>query len=192
MDNFDFKKYLAEGILLKEGNFYIELEDDIKDFVASIEDDNYQRSKDNDPDYEEVKPTVKFFKDLYPQYDRVPDEMIEPFLKEGEGKIEEEKHGVIPNLDRYIELTDPSIDLTDEEFSELESIEDQAKQNGTLGNLERAAKISHFGRQNFQANDPLDRRQKDIKSKTNRITKGGMLNKNSATGLKNMIKLDRS
>jgi len=91
MENFDLKKYLSEGILLKEGNNVTELEDDIKDFVRSIKDDNYQRSKDNDPDYEEVKPSVEFFKNLHkPKYDEVPDEMIEPFLNEGEGNLEEE------------------------------------------------------------------------------------------------------
>lgn len=91
MNNFDLKKYLAEGILLKEGNFLIGLEDDIKAFVKSIKDDNYQRSKDNDPDYEEVKPTLDFFRSTYPEYNEVPDEMIEPFLKTSniEGGIDE-------------------------------------------------------------------------------------------------------
>ena len=109
-----------------------------------------------------------------------------------EGILLKEKQGIIPNLDRYIELTDPSAELDDNEYDELESIESQAEQDGTLKDLERAAKIKHFGRTDSQSSDHLAWRQDLINRSPNRITKGGMLNKNSATGLKNMIKLDRS
>ena len=109
-----------------------------------------------------------------------------------EGILLKEKHGVIPNLERYIELTDPSAELDDAEYSELKSIKSQAEQDGTLEDLERAAQIKHFGRTDGQYSDNLASRQDQIKRSPNRITKGGMLNKNSAVGLKNTIKLDRS
>jgi hypothetical protein len=44
------------------------LQQDIEDFRDSVETDNYQRSKDNDPDYEVAEPSVEFFLDLYPKY----------------------------------------------------------------------------------------------------------------------------
>ncbi len=62
--------------ILKENN----LRQDIEDFIDSVESDNYQRSKDNDPDYEEVRPTVEFFLDLHPEYIDREDE-IRQFLK---------------------------------------------------------------------------------------------------------------
>lgn len=82
MDNFDLKKFLVESKmtrnsrLLAEGN----LQQDIEDFIDSVESDNYQRSKDNDPDFEQVEPTVEFFLDLHPEYEGREDE-IRQFLK---------------------------------------------------------------------------------------------------------------
>ena len=76
MDNFDFKKYLSENKLTENT-----LKNDIKDFLDSIDIDNYQRSKDNDPDYEEVEPTMEFFLDMYPEYEGREDEIM-PFLNE--------------------------------------------------------------------------------------------------------------
>lgn len=63
MDNFDFKKYLAENKLIENT-----LKNDIKDFLDSIDIDNYQRSKDNDPDFENVDFDMEFFLDMYPEY----------------------------------------------------------------------------------------------------------------------------
>jgi hypothetical protein len=83
MDNFDLKKFLTESKmtrnsrLLAEGN----LQQDVMDFLDSIESDNYQRSKDNDPDYEEVKPSIEFFLDLHPEYEGREEEIM-PFLNE--------------------------------------------------------------------------------------------------------------
>jgi hypothetical protein len=83
MDNFDLKKFLIESKitrnsrLLAEGN----LQQDVMDFLDSIESDNYQRSKDNDPDYEEIKPSIEFFLDLHPEYEGREDEIM-PFLNE--------------------------------------------------------------------------------------------------------------
>ena len=109
-----------------------------------------------------------------------------------EGILLKEKQGILPNLEKYIELTDPSAELDDTDYAELESIESQAEQDGTLEDLKRAAQIKHFGRTDGQYSDNLASRQDQIKRSPNRITKGGMLNKNSAVGLKNTIKLDRS
>jgi hypothetical protein len=63
MENFDFKKYLAESKLTENT-----LSKDIEDFKNSIEIDNYQRSKDNDPDFENVDFDMEFFLDMYPEY----------------------------------------------------------------------------------------------------------------------------
>jgi hypothetical protein len=63
MDNFDFKKYLSENKLTENT-----LKNDIKDFLDSIDIDNYQRSKDNDPDFENVDFDMEFFLDMYPEY----------------------------------------------------------------------------------------------------------------------------
>jgi hypothetical protein len=68
-NNFDFKKYLAEGTLLKEDN----LKTDLRDFIDSVEIDNYQRS--DDEDYEEVEPTIEFFLDMYPEYENREEEI---------------------------------------------------------------------------------------------------------------------
>jgi iron uptake system EfeUOB component EfeO/EfeM len=82
MSDFNLQKFLIENKmtrnsrLLKENN----LRQDIEDFIDSIESDNYQRSKDNDPDYEEVEPTMEFFLDMYPEYEGREDE-IKQFLK---------------------------------------------------------------------------------------------------------------
>jgi len=62
--------------LLSENN----LRQDIEDFIDNIESDNYQRSRDNDPDYGKVEPTVEFFLDLHPEYRDREDE-IRQFLK---------------------------------------------------------------------------------------------------------------
>jgi hypothetical protein len=63
MENFDFKKYLAESKLTENT-----LSKDIEDFKNSIDIDNYQRSKDNDPDFENVDFDMEFFLDMYPEY----------------------------------------------------------------------------------------------------------------------------
>ena len=79
MEDFNLKKFLTENKmtrnsrLLAEGN----LQQDVMDFLDSIESDNYQRSKDNDPDYEEVRPSVEFFLDLYPEYEGREDEIMQ-------------------------------------------------------------------------------------------------------------------
>jgi hypothetical protein len=108
------------------------------------------------------------------------------------GILLKEKHSVIPNLERYIQLTDPSAELDDNDYAEKEAIELQAKQDGTLDDLKRAASINHWGRYEPQDMDNLAFRQYQQKSSPNRITKSGKLNQNSAVGLKNTIKLDRS
>ena len=104
----------------------------------------------------------------------------------------EEKHGVIPNLEKYVSLTDPNIDLSQEEFDEIDQIEKEALENGTLEDLQRAATINHWGRYEPQGMDKLEWREDWIKNTKNRITKGGKLNKNSAAWLKNIIKFDQS
>lgn len=71
MDNFDFKKYLAENKLLEDT-----LSKDIKDFLDALEIDNYQRSKDNDPDFENVDFDMEFFLDMYPEYEGKEEEIL--------------------------------------------------------------------------------------------------------------------
>ena len=56
------------------------LQQDIMHFKDSIETDNYQRSKDNDPDYEDVDFDLEFFLDLYPEYEGREEE-IQQLLK---------------------------------------------------------------------------------------------------------------
>ena len=48
-----------------------------------------------------------------------------------EGILLKEKHGIIPNLERYIELTDPSAELDDNEYDELilDDAQDEDKLN---------------------------------------------------------------
>jgi uncharacterized protein (DUF885 family) len=70
-NNFNLKQFLAEGKLLSENT----LENDIKNFIDSIEIDNYQRSKDNDPDYEEANFDLEFFLDMYPEYEGKEEEI---------------------------------------------------------------------------------------------------------------------
>ena len=83
MDNFDFKKYLAENKLIENT-----LKNDIKDFLDSIDIDNYQRSKDNDPDFENVDFDMEFFLDMYPEY-AGKEEEIQQILNSKEDLSEE-------------------------------------------------------------------------------------------------------
>jgi hypothetical protein len=111
-------------------------------------------------------------------------QMLAGIITEGQYKAKlEEKHGIIPNLERYVSLTDPNTDL---------SIEKEALENGTLEDLQRAATINHWGRYEPQGMDKLEWRENWIKNTKNRITKGEKLNKNSAAWLKNTIKFDQS
>lgn len=71
MENFDFKKYIAENKLLEDT-----LSKDIEDFLGTLEIDNYQRSKDNDPDFENVDFDVEFFLDMYPEYEGKEEEIL--------------------------------------------------------------------------------------------------------------------
>jgi hypothetical protein len=203
MENFDLKKYLSEGILLKEGNHVTELEKDIKDFVRSIEDDNYQRSKDNDPDYEEVKPSVKFFKQTYPEYDKVPDEMIEPFLNEGEGNLNEvqldpENQKLKDHyIDAYLSMTmDPY--YYDENEPDISDIENHAKEYGyenTLRTIDKMEDVERARNQNFGNEDPLARKSPGnsidnlyMRDPMQNLTKSGKMNKLDVDRLKMRIK----
>jgi hypothetical protein len=103
----------------------------------------------------------------------------------------EEKHGIVPNLEEYISLTDPNVDLSDDEFARIDQIEKEALENGTLSDLQKTATIRHWGRYEPQGMDKLKWRQNWIENTKNRITKGGKLNKNSAVWLKNTIKFDK-
>jgi hypothetical protein len=82
MNDFNLKKFLIENKITRNSQLLSEnsLRQDIEDFIDSVESDNYQRSKDNDPDFEQVEPTVEFFLDLYPKYKGKEDE-IRQFLK---------------------------------------------------------------------------------------------------------------
>ena len=120
-------------------------------------------------------------------------QMLAGIITEGQYKAKlEEKHGIIPNLEKYVSLTDPNIDLSQEEFDEIDQIEKEALENGTLEDLQRAATINHWGRYEPQGMDKLEWRKNWIKNTKNRITKGGKLNKNSVAWLKNTIKFDQS
>jgi len=112
----------------------------------------------------------------------------------------DEKHPKIPDLDRYIELTDPDFDTDDwgDADSEISQIEKNAKQKGLYDELMRASTIAHFGRGVADHHawygsgwDNLKHRAGWIKSVKNRITKDNKLNKNSSKWLKNQIKRAR-
>jgi hypothetical protein len=64
MDNFDLKKYLAEGRLFKEEVVNETLEQDIQDFWDTLQDDAAQ----SDGEYE-AKWDTDFFIDQYPEYE---------------------------------------------------------------------------------------------------------------------------
>jgi len=100
-----------------------------------------------------------------------------------------EKHGKIPNLDLYIQLMDPDAELSDDDYLQIEQIEKEAEENGTLDDLENAADITHYGRHDHDLGmNNLEWRERWIKDTPNRVTKHGKLNKNSARWLKNRIK----
>jgi len=100
-----------------------------------------------------------------------------------------EKHGKIPNLDLYIRLTDPNAELSNSEFAKIEKIEKEAESLGMLNDLITASSKTHWGRyDNINGMDELEYRKRWIKSTQNRITKGGKLNKNSASWLKNQMR----
>jgi len=106
----------------------------------------------------------------------------------------DEKHPKIPDLDRYIELTDPDFDPEgwDDAGSEISQIEMNAKRKGLYDELMRASTIAHWGRGSADYGwDNLKHRAGWIKSVKNRITKDNKLNKNSSKWLKNQIKRDR-
>lgn len=115
-------------------------------------------------------------------------ELRQLIREEIQNVLNEEKHGIIPNLDRYTQLRDPDYDLSSEEFEEMERIEKEAEANGTLSALVRAADMQHFGRDNRASGiDYLKNREQDIARNDRRITKAGKLSKPSASTLKKDI-----
>ena len=102
-----------------------------------------------------------------------------------------EKHGIIPDLDTYLSLTDVNYEPTQSDYNKIDAIERNAAKLGLLDKLINAASIHIWGRDNRITHmDKLKWREIWIKDTKNRITKGGKLNKNSANWLKNQIKND--
>lgn len=101
--------------------------------------------------------------------------------------------GFVKVIKKYIELTEPGYSYEDSDIEWLNNVEDEAKKNGYYDDLETAAIKAHYGRdKSVMKMDPLEQREWWAKmNKDNAITKGGKLNKNVATGIKNRIKSDR-
>jgi len=203
MENFDFKKYLAEGKLLKENT----LKDDIKDFIDSIDIDNYQRSKDNDPDFENIDFDMEFFLDMYPKY-AGKEEEIQQILKTSLNEVQldpENQELKSKYIDAYLTLTiDPyayedSYDGSDDfYYPDVEEIENHAKEYGyenTLRTIDKMEDVEQARNQNFRNEDPLARKSPGnsidnlyMRDPMQNLTKKGKMNKLDVDRLKMRIR----
>jgi hypothetical protein len=196
MDNFDFKKYLAEGRMLKENT----LKDDIKDFLDSIDIDNYQRSKDNDPDFENVDFDMDFFLDMYPKY-AGKEEEIKSYLETSLNEVQldpENQKLKDQYIDAYLSMAiDPY--YYDEDAPSIVDIEKHAKEyeyEDTLKTIDNYNNPEIQGSRNTKASrDPLATKSPGnsidnlyMRDPMQNLTKKGKMNKLDIDRLKMKIR----